>query len=564
MTPPDLIRHVRFPLSVLTLAVLTTLSANAAPLVPDAGQTSRELEKSAQPEQPKAVAPLRIEGADAATPTGDGAVHFLVTGFHISGNSIVDSNTLAALLDDLAGHRLSLRELNTGVARITSWYRQHGYAIARAYLPAQDIKDGIVEVRILEGRLDQQRIDNRSGLSDQRARAYLDGIHNGDILVTQDVDRALMLLNDTPGVGGARATLQPGASVGTSDLVVELTPGRPYAGSVDLDNYGNRYTGQYRLGSSLAINSPLGIGDQISVRALTSVDQLDYVRFAYQVPLGASGLRLGAAYSDTRYRLGKEFSSLQAGGNVAGGSLFVVYPLIRSQRGNLSATLSWEHKHLVGKTDTPQSNITKDVNLVALGLSGNRQDSLGGAGNTSFEVNLASGHLNMDALSETLDQASAQTDNQFARLSYNLSRLQRVSDNNNLYLAVAGQEASKNLNSSEKFSLGGANGVRAYPQGEASGDRGWLANLEWRYRFRPNLQAVIFYDAGSVDFNRNPFTTASNRRTLSGGGIGLDALLEKWQFKTYLAWPFSGGAPTSEPADATHSPRLWALASYSF
>eukprot|EP01037_Dinobryon_pediforme_P044848 gene44848-56909_t len=187
-----------------------------------------------------------------------------------------------------------------------------------------------------------------------------------------------MLLNETPGVGGARATLQPGASVGTSDLVVELAPGVPFSGSVDVDNDGNRYTGQYRVGSSLAINSPLGIGDQLSVRALTSNQTLDYGRLAYQLPLGSSGLRLGMAYSNTHYQLGKDFASLQASGNASSSSVFAVYPLIRSQNSNLSTTLSWEHKHLNDQTEVPVSSITKKVNLLSLGATGNHLDGLAG------------------------------------------------------------------------------------------------------------------------------------------------------------------------------------------
>ncbi|WP_181459056.1 ShlB/FhaC/HecB family hemolysin secretion/activation protein [Herbaspirillum rubrisubalbicans] len=539
------------------------MSVYAAPLTPDAGQSSRELEKQPLPPPPTTPAPIMIE-TDRHSVNGDDSLHIEVKGFHISGNTAFGSDALTALLQDLIGQRLNLADLNNGVARLTHWYHQHGYAIARAYLPPQDIKDGIIEIRILEGRLDQQRIDNRSGLSNQTAAAYLDNIQHGEILTTSGLERGLMLLNETPGVGSARATLQPGASVGTSDLLVELTHGAPVAGSIDLDNYGNRYTGQYRVGASLAINNPMGIGDQIGIRALTSQEHLDYVRLAYQIPVGSSGLRVGAAYSDMRYQLGKEFAVLQAGGDAASSSVFAVYPLVRSQTASLNSTLSWEHKHLLDTTAVPESTLAKQVNLVTVGMAGTIVDGLAGGGINSIDASLAFGHLSMDARSLTADQQSAQSDNAFTRFTYTASRTQRLGRDDHLLMLVSGQEASKNLNSSEKFSLGGATGVRAYPQGEAAGDRGWLTSLEWHHRTVYHTEILVFYDAGSVDINRNPFTNGSNRRTLSGAGIGLEAGWSTLQLKAYMAWSLSGGPPSSEPSDATHGPRLWAQASYAF
>ena len=143
--------------------------------------------------------------------------------------------------------------------------------------------------------------------------------------------------------------------------------------------------------------------------------------------------------------------------------------------------------------------------------------------------------------------------------------LQRLSDANMLLsLAVSGQQAGKNLNSSEKFILGGANGVRAYPQGEGNGDEGWLANLELRHNFAQSVQGVLFYDAGSVNINRHSFAAGANTRNLSGAGIGANAKLAAVQIKAYLAWRTGGGLPTSEPVTSNRNPRLWVQASMQF
>jgi hemolysin activation/secretion protein len=549
----------------LPLALFSSLSAQAAPAPPDAGQVSRELNKLPAPAIPKAADSLRIDGETASKDVKDG-MRILVKAIRVSGNTVFPASQLEALVSSLTDNEHTLAELDAGAARITAYYRKRGYVVARAYLPAQDIKDGVVTIAVLEGQLGQQRVTNQSRLADEKANGYLSRVKSGDVLQSKSIDRVLLLLNDTPGVGSARATLQPGASVGTSDLLIELAPAAPVSGSVELDNYGNRYTGENRLGASLAINSPLKTGDQLTVRALASDQNLTYARIGYAIPLGANGLRAGVAYSDTRYKLGKEFASLQAHGSATSSSIYAMYPFLRSLATNLSATLSWEDKRLNDKTDVPVSNADKQVRLLSLGFAGNHQDALGGGGFTSFELSLAAGNLSMDAGSLPADTGptSANSNGTFTRLAYSLNRLQYLADANTLSVALSGQQASKNLNSSEKFSLGGAYGVRAYPQGEGSGDEGMLVNLELRRSLKDTLQGVLLYDAGQVKINRNPFAAGANTRTLSGAGFGINATLAGIQLKAYAAWRGAGGAPQSEPATINRSPRVWIQAGKQF
>lgn len=546
---------------VLTLIfVLLSNFGAQGQLPPDAGQTSRELQKlpdqNNQPNATKLTKPLHIDSAAAPSRTKHD-IRFNVKAIHVTGSSVYTAETLEAIVADLVGRELNLAELEAGTDRITAFYRANFYVVGRAYLPPQKINDGVVVINVLEGRIEDLRINNQSRATDSLINGYLSSLKNGKALQSKPIDRALLLLNDMPGVGVARGSLQPGASVGTSDLIVELTPSALYAGKIELDNYGNRYTGENRLGAALAINSPYRLGDQISLRALISDQNLTYARLAYQLPVGHSGLRAGAAISDTRYKLGKEFAALDASGTANSGSLFATYPFIRSQVGNLTGTLSFENKNLNDRMAVFNTLTDKNIALINFGLAGNLQDALNAAAVSSFELSLISGRLSMDATSLDLDNASTKSNGTFTRLTYNISRQQRLTDNYTLSLAISGQQADKNLNSSEKFSLGGVSGVRAYPQGEGVGDQGFLANLELLHSFKNNLQGLLFYDAGSVEINRNPFATSENTRSLSGLGVGMNASIAGVQLKTHLAWRTGGGVPTSEPITADHNPRLW-------
>ena len=503
------------------------------------------------------VNPLRVEGEAVAPGLPNNEIRFEVKSIRVTGSTVFAAADLEALMADLTGAVRSLAELDAGVARITAYYRERGYLVARAYLPVQDIRDGAVLVKVLEGMLDKQRIRNQSRLPDALAQRYMAGVKAGAVLQSQPVDRALLLLGDTPGVGGARAALQPGASVGTTELLLELDPAQAYAANVEVDNYGNRYTGAYRLGASIDVNSPLNMGDLLSLRALRSGPNMQYARLAYQLPLGVSGLKMGAAYYDTQYKLGESFAATQAHGTANSSSLFVTYPFVRSLAANLYGTLTWEYKELQDQTDAVVSNVEKQVKLVTVGLSGNRQDALWGGGSSSFSMALATGQLSMDADSLVNDSlsTSANSHGAFSKITYSARRQQALGNDYSMVLSLNGQQANKNLNSSEKFSLGGALGVRAYPQGEGSGDQGLLANIELQRNLTAQVQGVVFYDFGQVDINRNPFAAGSNTRSLGGVGVGLNGKIEKLQLKTSVAWRTRGGDPLSDTAK--RNPRLW-------
>lgn len=238
---------------------------------------------------------------------------------------------------------------------------------------------------------------------------------------------------------------------------------------------------------------------------------------------------------------------------------------MRSQEINLSGTLTYERKKLADYTDVPASTTDKNVQVINAGLAGSHQDTRLSGGVSSFDLSLVYGKLGMDATALATDAASAQTDGMFTKLGYNLGRLQRLTDKDTLSLAFSGQQASKNLNSSEKFSLGGANGVRAYPQGEGSGDQGWMMNAEVRHSLQDNLQGVVFYDTGSVTINRNPYSTSINNRDIAGAGVGVNAQYKMVQLKTFVAWRSgAGGQPQSEPATVNRNPRLWVQVSGAF
>lgn len=532
------------------LLLLTTLLLNGfvapahAQSVPDAGRLLHYLQPrpTLQPSQIGAL-PAETEARPALLPDST-PVH--VTGIRITGAVAIAPQELQSLVADLIGGQHTLVELELGARRITTLYRERGYLLARAYLPAQDIAGGQLEIHVLEGRLGKVSLENQSRSSDSWLDARLGSLDAGQPVKRDQLENTLLRLSDTPGLE-VRSSLKPGASVDTTDLDIQVRNGRPVEGSASTDNYGNRYTGPYRLTGTAIINNPLGLGDALQLGATSAGADLNYGRISYQLPISRSGTRLGAAYAAMHYALGNQFRQLDGDGSARVGSLFLTQPLVRRRNWSLSGQLSFDHKQLDDVIGATATRINKQYNNLTLGLSVERRDSLEGNGLTQARISLTRGELALLASNASPigpDSLAHRTDGNFFKINPQVSREQQLGAGLRLYGQLSAQISNANLDSAEKMELGGAYGVRAYPQGELAADDAWLGNLELRYSLTDNWQALGFFDTAQGHLNHDPIATdGANRRTLAGFGGGLRwATPRGYSLETSAAWRSSGEA----------------------
>jgi len=512
----------------------------------------------------KAIPEIRIEQKGAPAIPGADGLRFPVRSLRVTGQTLYTEAELIAITGFVPGGDLTLADLRGMASKIANHYHRNGYFVAQAYLPAQDIKDGSVTVNVLEGRYGNVTLRNQTNLSDGVANGLLRGLNSGDTIAIGPLEERLLLLSDLPGVN-VRSSLVPGAAVGTSDLLVDVTPGQRVTGNVEADNGGSRYTGEYRIGGTVNINNPFGLGDQASFRGLTSGHGLTYGRASYEAQFGKA--RIGVAYAALEYHLGKEFAPLQAHGTAQIASIYANYPFIRSRNTNLYGLVGFDVRDYEDKIDStvPQTVTNKTANVLMLGLYGNHRDGLGAGGVSTFSLTWSAGDLDIRTPAAlATDAATAQTNGNYGKIAFSAARLQNVSDNFSLYGAINGQFASKNLDISEKMGLGGPYAVRAYPVGEGYGDEGFVVNLEARLRLAKFSQSVPgevhlvgFVDAGSVTLNKNPWpaVTGPNHRSLSGAGIGLTwAEFNNFSLSAYYAFKLSNSDATSAP---DKNGRLW-------
>lgn len=540
-------------LLLLPGALLAAFSAGGQ-AIPDAGSVLQQLRS------PVAPPPQRDDSALPAAPplpapaAGNGQA-LLLRQVRITGATVFPEAELQQQVRDAIGRELDLAGLEAVADRISRYYRQRGYTVARAYLPPQEVRDGTLEVAVVEGRLGAINVRGPAP-----STLPLAALVEGEVVTDAALERSLLLASEVPGIA-VRSTLQPGASVGTSELVVDVASGPRLAGRVEADNYGSRSTGRNRVGGTLAVNNPAGLGDLASLRAIVTDEALGYGRAAWQVPVNRNGTQVGVAASLMHYELAEEFASLDAHGTARIASLFAVHPLLRSRMANANVQLAYDAKRLEDRADAVGSVNERSVQALSLGLAGDRSDA---AGAWSYSLTYTRGHLDIETpAARELDAATARTAGGYDKLGLAFVRQQALGPASSLLLAYTGQWARKNLDSSEKLPLGGMAGVRAYPQGEWPSDRAHLLTLELRHALAAQWHAIAFADTARGEANADPWTgTDKGRRTLSGAGLGLAWAGGPGLTARLLYAHKLGNTPATAEPDSDH--RVWLQAGWTF
>lgn len=491
-----------------------------AQTTPDAGSLLQQIEQQRQtPLPPKApprfVPPPPLESIGGASVT--------VTAFRFAGNKLLSTDELRPVVQPFLNKPLTFNELQNAATAVATAYRAAGWVV-RVYLPKQDVTGGTVTIQIVEAVFGAVRHDGQAKrISAQQLRSIVETAQPvGAPVNGESLDRALLLIDDLPGVR-VTGRLAEGASPGETDLVLLVQDSTLFGGDVGIDNTGSRSTGATRITANAALSSPLGLGDRASTNLLHTRGS-DYARLAYSLPVGSRGLRVSADASHLSYKIVTGVTALDAHGTSDTAGVGASYPVVRTRLANLYATFALDMKRFDNRTFGGTTSKYKS-STGSLGLSGNLFDNHGGGGANSASLTLVHGSVDLDGSpNEAAIGATTRSGGSFTKLRYAIGRQQVITDTLSVFGSLTGQGASKNLDSAEKFYLGGSNGVRAYPSNEAGGAEGHLLTLEARLRLPANLNATVFYDAGSVTVNKKnefPGAAPDNHQTLQGIGVAV-------------------------------------------
>ena len=510
-------------MAVLALGVPCALAPSAelrAQQQPDAGTLLRQ-----QPAPPQ-VAPAKpsaVKPAAAAASVPDTGPRFLVKGFRISGATHIPEAELAEQLKDFVGQQLSFTQLQRAAQLLVGYHSDKGYLV-RVVLPPQDVKDGIVGLRVIEGRRGEVRINKKGErIEDARVRRFVEErLGVGEPMRLRILAETVAILTEQPGIDVFSEVAQ-GKAESTVDVIINAVETPLLNFDVNANNHGSRGTGEAEYGGSVILSNPTGSFDLAS--ALVSASEgSSFGRADYSLAVGDRGLRIGAHVSHLRYRLTQDvFAALGANGTARAFGLTASYPLARQTAYRLDVMAGYENRELVDRAAAGETS-NRRVNVANVGLGGFVTDELLGGGTNLFSVRLHAGSSDQrNAAALAADGTTRRVQGSSQKLDYNYGRVQPLTPALTLNATVRGQFAGKNLDSSERFSLGGPRGVRAYPVGEAIGDAGTLFAADLGWRLNPTLEASVFFDHGAVQLNRSTWAgwnaanpLLNNRYDLSG------------------------------------------------
>ena len=564
-----------FFLCALQLGLISYANAQV-----DAGALQQGLEKQLPMPSPLALPEPTAKEPLRQTQPSQGEVTFEVKSFILEGVNLLPEASVQEVLKAWVGRPVNFDDLQNACNAVMDFYRKSGYTV-QAILPPQKIANGVVKILVTEAKLSSVIVDTPNGptrFGKDRAAEYITYANPiGQPLNTKAVERALLILNETPGVIVA-SQLEPGDKDGDTALRLQLSEPQWYQGKVEANNYGSRTTGANQGVVVLNGINPLGIGDQVSVNGIYS-EGSQYVQGAYSLPASPDGLRLGVSGTYLNYKNVSNYAqSASAGyGDAWTTGASVAYPLIREQGTNVNINANYDVKSYMNKNLLTMSTISSyNINNATLGLSGNHYDSFGGGGVSAGSVAVVVGYLNISATS--MQGYGQYTPSNFTKFTFSGNRTQQLSENGetSVYVGVTGQLSSVNLNSAEQIYMGGPYAVRAYPVAQGGGAQGGIATAELRHQFQERITGTVFYDLGLAQQYKNTYpnwqglTNANNFYSLQGAGFGVKWDWEGWNLGAMVAWQIGKNplySSTGQPVNTdgtTTNPRGWFTGSYQF
>jgi len=433
----------------------------------------------------------------------------VVKEFRITGATLVPLDKLKAAVQPYEGRELSFDEMKEAAAAVTALYQREGHLLARALIPPQDYKDGVVELLVLEGKLGELKVEGNEYYSTEFIRSHFDA----GLLEMEDFQRALLLLNEYPDLK-VRAVLKPGTTPGTADVVLKVTDTLPLHGQLDYNNFGSLGTGVNKLGLMLEAGNLVG-GDKLTVRGVAGFPSVanNFIQVNYVVPVDADGTKVGAAYSSGAYTVGRELEILDLRGEADIFTFSVSRALTRTTTRSSDIFLTLSHN------DVRNSILGEPFNrdrytAVRLGYSLDLRDL---DGRTFMRAVASRGIGGLEDFT-TVSRLGAEGD--FTKLNLDLARVQTLSPGFYAVIRGSAQLTNDPLVSAEGIVVGGPDSVRGYPQGELVGDAGYVVSFELRKSIVGNdFQVVGFLDHGTA-VRRFAILDDNDRRSLTGAGFG--------------------------------------------
>ena len=558
------IAHRRRFLPLASAAAIFAVVA-ASPAWAQGGQSGQVDQSMKRSEDQKRLAQeppqINVQDRPELKSADDAKVRIKLRSIRITGNVSFGTEELHALIADMEGKEVTLADLRAASRKLTMHYRSKGYGLSWAYLPEQVVKDGDIEIAIVEARIDKILIQGNAHYDHDFIREHVAGVKEQDSFDLDTLERGLLSLNEYPGLS-VSAKLAPGGAPGTSDLFLIVRDKYPVNVAIDWDNYGSEEVAENRVGLTVEAFNLFELGHWVSVRGVEGFGdgELQYISGSYNVPF-SNGAKLSVYGSNYNYEAAGLLSNFDpVGDGVTFGATFS-YPILKTVGFTFTPEIGYEHKDLTQELfDIETSN--DRIRAFSAGARFEWNDDFNGRWLGSLM-----GRFGLDGFSGGLESDDPDASRQgaggdFTKINFTLYRLQRVATWIHLVGKFTYQHSADPLVVSEQMSLGGPDSVRGYPSFEVMGDRGYTAGIEARIKLPfldeiwdpfndqrtlfDMVQLAVFADVGEAELDQ-PGLGEEDSVRLSGAGVGLRVSYPgRVTFRLDVGWPTSSRDPSTD------------------
>lgn len=478
----------------------------------------------------------------------DSPLQVKVNKLTLSGNHSLSHSEFEDILGPYEGRLLSMDDIRRVAEEVVARYRERDYMTVSAYLPEQDLSDGELTIAVVEAKVARVTVEGNKFYDESYIKWMFDPAlqrqrEHGELIRRSDVERQLLLLNDTMDLT-IRSVVKESETPGQVDIVLQATDRRPLHLTLDYNNLGARSTGRNRLGASVEWGNVTGWGDSLNFRYVESellnadTKGLDLFYARYFAPLSNGGTFLDLSYANSAFQVGQELQILDIRGDADVLRAGLRHRLIRSSELNLDIEGAFVYQDVENRI--LGSTFSRDrLRELVLGVSG---DWTSGEGRNyaGFRVTQDLGKA-LGGTDRNDPLTSRGAGGGFTKLNFDLSRVQKVSDASYAILRGTHQTAFSSLPYAEQFGLGGISSVRGYLQSAYLGDSGYSLSAEFRYAPIPDNRQLFevgaFIDHGAAAV-KSPLPGEIPNLALTGAGVTFQFRLPEETFvRADLAWP---------------------------
>lgn len=384
----------------------------------------------------------------------------------VVGSTVFNEEDFAPIVQPVQGKALTLEELRQVADQITQLYLNQGYLTSRAVLVDQQIQNGVVQIRVIEGSLEAIEIEGTRRVNPAYIRSRIE-LGSDTPLNQSNLENQLRLLRVDPLFDVVEASLRAGSGLGRSILTVRVTEAQDWIFDVSADNFSPPSVGSERVGLIAGQRNLTGNGDSLTAAYFRSTTGGSNVfEFNYQIPLNSLQGTLALRYSPSNFEVTQgqleEFSDLNVQGNANLYEVSFRQPLIRSPREEFALSVGFTHR--TGQTFLNEF-LTDDntTSVFTFGQDYVRRDLRGAwAGRSAF--NLGTGLLNATT--------NAEPNGLFLSWLGQFQRVQILNPGNLLVAQLDVQLTPDPLLPVQQFAIGGGQSIRGFRQNARLGDNG--------------------------------------------------------------------------------------------